>query len=64
MGGINCGAIVVSPPRHSLFKVLKGGKFEMNRSQCPVAKILVYKEVHEFFANRLPLTIRHSNFTL
>jgi hypothetical protein len=27
---------------------LKGGKFEMNRSQCPVAKILVYKIVHEF----------------
>jgi hypothetical protein len=26
----------------------KGGKFEMNRSQCPVAKILVYKIVHEF----------------
>jgi hypothetical protein len=27
---------------------LKGGKFEMNRSQCPVAKILMYIEVHKF----------------
>jgi hypothetical protein len=27
---------------------LKGGKFEMNRSQCPVAKILMYKIVHGF----------------
>jgi hypothetical protein len=42
-----------SPPRHKWYMTyyvqgIKGGKFEMNRSQCPVAKILMYKIVHEF----------------
>jgi hypothetical protein len=32
----------------TLLVILKGGKFEMNRSQCPVAKILMYIEVHGF----------------
>jgi hypothetical protein len=32
----------------TLLVILKGGKFEMNRSQCPVAKILMYIEVHKF----------------
>jgi len=40
------------------------GKFEMNGSECPMAKILVYKVVNEFLPIRLPFAIRHSNFTL
>jgi hypothetical protein len=62
MGGIKCSLEVKEenfaseqqlPTEAQLVQSLKGGKFEMNRSQCPVAKILVYKIVHEFLPTGL-----------
>jgi hypothetical protein len=35
-------------PILELFNTRKGEKFEIDRSQCPVAKILVYIVVNEF----------------
>jgi hypothetical protein len=48
----------------SILDTILSGKFEMNGSECPVAKILVYKIVNEFLPIRLPFAIRHSNFPL
>ena len=39
-------------PTRNSSPTLKGGKFEMDRSKCPVAKILVYIEVHGFLPIR------------
>lgn len=36
----------------------------MNGSECPVAKILVYKTVNEFLPIRPPLAISRSNFLI
>jgi len=47
-----------------ILDTILSGKFEMNGSECPVAKILVYKIVNEFLPIRLPFAIRHSNFPL